>query len=112
MLERLRPATSPNSEGHPEGKLGQATDREPSLDPHPVAWINNQQEIADKKPDCRGEQKKGPWTQSPGRAEKEGEDKIELDEHGKVPPRGVEIIEVICDIDETQSEQTENEATI
>src|SRR5439155_12379213 len=58
------------------------------------------------------DQQKGSRPESACRPKEQGKDQIKLDQHGEIPPRRVQVHEVRLNIDETETEQAQNDAVI
>src|SRR6266513_84504 len=102
----------PHRQRHPERKFRQSTNCETAEYPQSVLRPEDEQDVARKKSCSASDEQKPPWSNTPRYPEEQGKDRIELDQHGEVPPRRVQIHEVHLDIDEPQAEQAENDAIV
>src|SRR6266853_641448 len=102
----------PHRERHAESELRQTANGETAEHPQTILWPDDEQQIAGKKSSSTRNQQKAPWSETARRPKEQGKDQIKLDEHGKIPPRRVEVHEVHLNIDEAQAEQTQHDAII
>src|SRR5512132_4266982 len=102
----------PHCQRHPERKFRQSTNCETAEYPQSVLRPEDEQDVARKKSRSASDEQKPPWSNAPRCPEEQGKEQIELDEHGEIPPRRVEIHEVHLDIDEPQTDQAQDDAIV
>src|SRR6266568_360627 len=102
----------PHRERHTERELRQTTNGETAKHPQTILWPNDEQQIAGEKSSGTRNQQKAPWSETARRPKEEGKDQIKLDQHGEIPPGGVEVHEVHLNIDEAEAEQAQHNAVI
>ena len=95
----------PHCQRHAESELRQATDRETAEHPQAILWVNDEQQVTREKSRGTRDEQERPWSKTARRPKEQGKDQIKLDQHGKIPPRRVEVHEVHLNIDEAQAEQ-------
>ena len=102
----------PHSERHAEGKFWKSTEGEAPQKPQTVLGIWDQDQVTDEKSQSASDQQKGEGTKLSCRHKKQGKKQVELDKHGEVPPRGIQIHKVHGDIDEAQTAQAQEESVV
>jgi hypothetical protein len=108
----FRRSAMPHAEDHAQGELRQPANGEAAENPQPMLGINEKHDIARRESEGAGEEQETPWPDFLGAPKEQGKDQIKLNQHGEVPPGGIEVHEVHRDIDEAQSEQAQDNATV